>query len=66
MSLPGHNGLQGDDHASTGEHVVEGCPSQGHTCILYAEVDHLRFGSMFGLTGYQGVWRKLGRLVDWT
>ena len=51
-SLLGHNGLQGDDCVSTGEHVVEGCPSQGHICILYAEVDHQMFGSMFSLTGY--------------
>ena len=60
------NGLQGDDRASIGEHVVEDCLSQGHICVLYAEVDHRRFGSRFGLTEYRGVRKKRGRLVDWT
>ena len=55
------NDLQGDGHASTGEHVVRDCQSLEHRCIQGGVVNHWDFflRSTLGLTDYWGIFQTL-------
>jgi len=64
QSSLGCNDLKGDDCVSTGEHVVEDCPSQGHVCILNAKVDCQRFRSIFSLCKLTDSHRQNSKLLS--